>query len=153
MKKNIAELILRVALDCSRKADESAKIAMDSCDKQTFETYRQQVGQIMGNIFTEIMSPIYEEHPTLAPAWYEPGLRQLGDVIVTIDDPARTILTATIDDIYQQINKLLTDTLVHLEEPSRSLYRSRFHEVLLHVSTARVLLALSRNAGSKRYRL
>jgi hypothetical protein len=67
MKKETAEAISKLMLDCGAKLDDSVRIVMENCSKEEFHAYRCAVGKVMGTMLTEIMNPIYREHPDLKP--------------------------------------------------------------------------------------
>jgi hypothetical protein len=43
---------------------------MDRCTEEVLQRYRRYAGRIMGHLFTEIIGPIWNEHPDLAPEWF-----------------------------------------------------------------------------------
>ncbi|MBL6852541.1 MAG: hypothetical protein ISS15_04015 [Alphaproteobacteria bacterium] len=47
--------------------DETIRIVMDECDQEEFERFRAIAAQLMGDIFCDVLSPIYEAHPELTP--------------------------------------------------------------------------------------
>jgi hypothetical protein len=67
MKKETAEAVSKLMLEYGAKLDDSVRIVMESCSKEDFQTYRRAVGKVMGTMLTEIMNPIYREHPDLKP--------------------------------------------------------------------------------------
>lgn len=71
MKREVAEIINQLMLDYGKKLDDSVRLVMETCDQAEFEAYRNAVGQIMGTMLVDIMSPIYREHPELKPAELE----------------------------------------------------------------------------------
>jgi hypothetical protein len=42
-------------------------MVMEQCSKEEYQAYRRAVGKVMGAMLTEIMDPIYREHPDLKP--------------------------------------------------------------------------------------
>lgn len=67
MKRDVAETISKLMLECGAKLDESVRLVRDSCSASEFESYRAAVGQIMGTMLLTVMNPIYREHPDLQP--------------------------------------------------------------------------------------
>ncbi len=67
MNKHIAEKISCLMVEYGAKLDDSVRLVMDNCSNEDFETYRHAVGEIMGTMLTDIMNPIYREHPDLKP--------------------------------------------------------------------------------------
>ncbi|WP_206244054.1 hypothetical protein [Novosphingobium terrae] len=41
---------------------------MDAADEDEVHRYKRAVGQVMGGIFLDIKSPIFEQYPDLTPA-------------------------------------------------------------------------------------
>lgn len=68
MDGTIAKQISDLMLEYSAKLNQSVALAQQHCAEEEFEKYRAAVGMVMGLMFTEIMGPIYEEHPALMPA-------------------------------------------------------------------------------------
>jgi|WetSurMetagenome_2_1015567.scaffolds.fasta_scaffold1113572_1 hypothetical protein len=38
-----------------------------NCDEDEFKRYRKAFGGVMGELFLEVLTPIYREHPSLTP--------------------------------------------------------------------------------------
>ena len=54
-------------LEYSAKLDQTVALLREHCSNEEFQMYRRGIGHVMGYMFTEIMTPIYEEHPDLKP--------------------------------------------------------------------------------------
>ena len=67
MNKDIAAQISALMLEYGAKLDESVRLVMEACPENQFLAYRAAVGKVMGEMLTEIMNPLYEEHPDLKP--------------------------------------------------------------------------------------
>ena len=67
MRRDVAEMISKLMLECGAKLDDSVRLIMESCSREEFEAYRSAVGQIMGTMLLDVMNPIYREHPDLKP--------------------------------------------------------------------------------------
>ena len=67
MKRTTAEQISKLLLEISKQLDGSIKLIMENSDQKEFEKYRQTVGKIMGVMFMDILTPLYQEHPDLTP--------------------------------------------------------------------------------------
>jgi hypothetical protein len=67
MKKETAEAVSKLMLEHGAKLNDSVRIVMEKCSKEEFHAYRRAVGKVMGTMLTEIMNPIYREHPDLKP--------------------------------------------------------------------------------------
>lgn len=67
MNKTVAEetsLLLRKA-----SAELNAQLARlrDQCSEEEFRRYRRSFGYVLGYMLTEILNPLYDEHPELKP--------------------------------------------------------------------------------------
>lgn len=63
----VAKQISELMLEYGKKLDHSVKLVLENCSKQELFDYRRAVGKIMGDILTEIMNPLYANHPDLRP--------------------------------------------------------------------------------------
>ena len=68
MRKDVAENINQLMIECGAKLDSSVRLVMDTSSVEEFEAYRTAIGQIMGTMLVDIMMPIYRQHPELKPA-------------------------------------------------------------------------------------
>ena len=71
MKQDTALQISLLMLDVTKKLNESIVLVASEGNSNETEYFKKVVGRIMGDLFIEIMKPIYEEHSDLKP----PGLR------------------------------------------------------------------------------
>ncbi len=71
MRRDIAARVNDLMLEYSAKLNETVALLRESCSEDEFQVYRKGIGYVMGYMFTEIMTPIYNEHPDLKP----PALR------------------------------------------------------------------------------
>ncbi len=72
MDRATAEQIVTIMRDVSTRINTSIRIVMDNCTQHEFHRYRRLAGGLMGEIFLEILMPIYKEHTDLTP----PELKQ-----------------------------------------------------------------------------
>lgn len=56
--------------------DESIRDVMNKDGGENFEWYRRASGKIMGEVFVEVLQPLYDEHPDLVPDQLRP--KELG---------------------------------------------------------------------------
>jgi hypothetical protein len=69
--KVIAEKLLTMALKCSRIMDESVAVAKERrLEDREMSLCGRGAGKIMASLFQNIIAPICDEHPGLAPEWY-----------------------------------------------------------------------------------
>jgi hypothetical protein len=67
MRRDAAQTIMNLMVEVSGKLNDSIFEVMDSASDQEIERYRHAIGRCMGEIFTEIISPIMAEYPELTP--------------------------------------------------------------------------------------
>lgn len=67
IERELAENIKAVALDCAQRLDMSVKDAIDGAPEPLASMYRRLVGEAMGHIFMEVLTPIYLTYPDLEP--------------------------------------------------------------------------------------
>ncbi len=67
MHRDLAVTISQELLACSGKLDRSVTQIQGLVDDEAFETYRYQVGEVMGLIYIEILREIYKQYPDLEP--------------------------------------------------------------------------------------
>ena len=70
MERAIAERVLAVAQECSRKIDRSVELVVETCTADERTGYGRLAGRMMASIFENLMAPVYDEYPDLAPEWY-----------------------------------------------------------------------------------
>jgi hypothetical protein len=67
MNKALAEQTSLLLLSVGAKLDAQLAELKDQCSDEEFQRYRRGFGYVLGYMFTEIMTPIYAEHPDLKP--------------------------------------------------------------------------------------
>ncbi len=67
MDDAIAKEVSNLMLEYSAKLNQSVALVQNHCTEEEFEKYRTAIGIVMGYMFTEIMRPLYDEHPALTP--------------------------------------------------------------------------------------
>lgn len=67
MERATAEKIEKIMRGVSGELDESIRIVRDNTSEQEFARYRRLVGKLMGEIFVELLQPIYSQYPELTP--------------------------------------------------------------------------------------
>ncbi|HEX4267793.1 MAG TPA: hypothetical protein VHY36_07905 [Steroidobacteraceae bacterium] len=63
----IAKQISDLMLEFGARLNESVLLVKNGCSEEELDVYRSAIGEIMGNMLTEIMNPLYKRHPTLKP--------------------------------------------------------------------------------------
>lgn len=69
---DIAKEVIEVLDDCSSRINETIRLVQEKCSDEEFQAYREAAGFVMGYIYTDVVAPIYKEHPELEP----PELRE-----------------------------------------------------------------------------
>jgi len=75
MNKTLAEQTSLLLLQVSAKLDAQLRMLKTQCADEEFQVYLRGFGDVLGYMFTEIMTPIYAEpqpraiHRTLAHPW------------------------------------------------------------------------------------
>ncbi|HTV84821.1 MAG TPA: hypothetical protein VME63_05420 [Dyella sp.] len=64
---DVAKQVSELMLDYSRRLDSSIALVRDSCDAEEFKGYRRAVGKVLGEIYLEVLTPLYQKHPDLKP--------------------------------------------------------------------------------------
>lgn len=65
--KAVAAEISQLMMDMSRQLNASLIEVQERCSEAEFIAYRQVVGQLMGDMYVDVMRPIYAVHPELTP--------------------------------------------------------------------------------------
>jgi hypothetical protein len=66
--KSVEEILRGVTADLN----ESIRIVQEKSEADEFIRYRQLVGKLMGEIFLDILQPLYSEFPDLLPSGLQP---------------------------------------------------------------------------------
>ena len=67
MEKDIAKKVSNLMLDYGGKLDESLALVQQHCSEEEFKSYRTSVSRLLTIMLTDVMNPLYEEHPSLKP--------------------------------------------------------------------------------------
>ncbi len=67
MDKKVAEETSIIALKIGAMLNNQLTKIQETCDKQEAQRYTKGTGYVLGYLLTEIMNPIYKEHPDLKP--------------------------------------------------------------------------------------
>jgi hypothetical protein len=67
-EKELAKRMLDLMEAISAQVNESIREVQQQCTEEEFKAYRRGAGRVMGYAFTDVMAPIYQEHPDLKPA-------------------------------------------------------------------------------------
>lgn len=67
MNQKVAAEFLREMHAVRRQLNDSLFMIRRECPDEEFKFYRRAVGKLMGGLFLEVVTPIYNEHPSLIP--------------------------------------------------------------------------------------
>ena len=67
MKEQVARNVSALMLQSVSQLDKTVQIVKENCDKNEFSTYHKKVGNIMGQVYCDILTPIYDQYPNLMP--------------------------------------------------------------------------------------
>ena len=126
MSKDKAARLLEVALDCTRKVEESLGRVGAECDAGTFDAYREHADQVAGYIFTNIIGPIYECYPDLAPEWYSGS----GDSSIGMSAELKAALVKELESVYSALDSVQQEVGDIPGEPGIRPLDTRLAEVL-----------------------
>jgi hypothetical protein len=76
MKLQTATAVTKLMMEVGAQLDASVKLVMDSSDSEEFSAYRSSVGNLMGMIYCDILTPIFRQHPQLTPEQLQAGDRE-----------------------------------------------------------------------------
>lgn len=65
--KHVAERVNELALTIGKALDHSIIEFQPKLSQEEFRNYKVAVGKVMGELFFEMMQPIYNQHPELIP--------------------------------------------------------------------------------------
>lgn len=135
MDKKTAEMIVTLSTSCTRDTNASVQKVMEQCDEATFKSYRKYAGKVMGYLFTEIIAPIQTEYPELAPPEFE-AMESVELPQWTLTRELRDELLETLEHWYVQLGGMVQMIHENSTPLETAIYRSRIHQVLMHVSAA-----------------
>lgn len=66
--KKICEHIISEMNNCAVSLDQTIRMVQEQCSQDEFEKYRKAAGFVLGYIYTDVLRPIYRDHPDLEPS-------------------------------------------------------------------------------------
>ncbi len=69
MRREIAESICKETLLCCQKLYQSLGSLEGSVDPAFFDCYRRGIGEIMGNLYFDVLCELFSQYPDLEPDW------------------------------------------------------------------------------------
>jgi hypothetical protein len=67
MNLETAQEINKLMLECTERLNRSVQLALENSEPTEFAEYRKTVGNIMGQIFCDVLVPIYKKYPAVKP--------------------------------------------------------------------------------------
>jgi hypothetical protein len=150
MKTEAAQKLISVSLDCSGKINDSISLVLNTCDETHFHSYRRLAGMAMGYLFTEILAPIYNSIPDLAPEWMrtsavdEPQTHSVQSHLAShvwtpsgpIQRKTAEAVVATLRAVACELEEMTDYIREHCDPGEAPSYCEGVREVLTHVSSA-----------------
>jgi hypothetical protein len=68
-----AQEIAKRLQDVTAQLDDSIRIVQSSSTAEEFNKYRRIMGKLMGEIFLEVLQPLYNEYPSIVPPRLRPS--------------------------------------------------------------------------------
>ncbi len=67
MNLETAQEINKLMLECTERLNRSVQLALEGSEPAEFAEYRKTAGNIMGQIFCDVLAPIYKQFPVVKP--------------------------------------------------------------------------------------
>ena len=67
MTKDVAKELNRLVREASGLLDRSTGVAQDELSSQSFDSFRREVGLILGEIYFTVLEDLWEQYPDLLP--------------------------------------------------------------------------------------
>jgi hypothetical protein len=64
---DIAKQLLGELFDVSGRLDQSVAVVRDGCSEAELVAYRRAIGQVMGEMWDQVLKPLLTLHPALTP--------------------------------------------------------------------------------------
>lgn len=104
MRRDVAEKINALAMDCARRLAASVIVAQAGRDDGIYFHYMFRASDIADRMFVTILNPIWMEHVDLAPRWYrEDAERRARCDRPRITPDMREELLALMDELQQEV--------------------------------------------------
>ena len=71
MQRDLAKAICEETLSCCRELNRSLGILQKYVDPDFFGRRRRDVGEIMGNLYFDVLCEVFRQYPDLEPDWVE----------------------------------------------------------------------------------
>ena len=70
--KEIARQVIAALDEASSVINESIRLVQNRCSNEEFAAYRKAAGFVMGYLYTDVLTPLYKQHPSLDPPELKP---------------------------------------------------------------------------------
>jgi hypothetical protein len=67
MNRDVARKLSDTLIVVQSELNDLVRLLQDECDDGEFNHYRRQIGGVMAALYSDILSPLYKEHPELIP--------------------------------------------------------------------------------------
>ncbi|TKD09910.1 hypothetical protein [Polyangium fumosum] len=145
MEKIIANEILATLHESSYVVDKILGELKGACPEEPFHACAMLLAYVMSDMFDNVMAPMYDEHPDLAPDWYREGPPRGRPAITPLKLPlkARQALLDAFETAYEKV-QAAGHRLSQLPDPLEvALYAQGIHQVSVSLCRARVTLLMA----------
>jgi len=70
--RELARQVIDALDESSNVINESIRLVKEGCSEEEFVAYRKAAGFVMGYLYTDVLAPIYKQHPDLEPNELKP---------------------------------------------------------------------------------
>ena len=67
-----ARQVIAALDEASSVINESIRLVQNRCSNDEFAAYRRAAGFVMGYLYTDVLAPLYKQHPSLEPPELKP---------------------------------------------------------------------------------
>jgi hypothetical protein len=147
MERSIANEILTALHESSYLIDKTLGELKGTLPQEPFRACAKLLGQVMSDGFDNVMAPIYDAHPDLAPDWYRDGPPRGRPEIPSLRLPpeARQALLTAFEAAYERVQSA-AGRLSQLDPLEVALYSQGFHQISAALCRARVTLLMAEPA-------
>lgn len=105
--REVADRVRSVSLACANQLDRSVKDALEGAPDVHASMYRRLVGQVLGELFTEVLMPIYAAYPDLEPEELKGARQEPQPVVMPLEVGSK--LLGIISSVGHELSVLRTE--------------------------------------------
>ncbi|GEM_PF-217208 len=118
--KEVAVPLDKLMKEITKEINESIILVQEQCSEEEFKTYRRAAAQVMGDIFLDIMNPIYNLHPDIIPDEMKDIITEEEIEKLAISDEDTAIiqqqLFSHITNDWKKVARVVMETMFELKE-------------------------------------